>query len=204
MPSSNPVIPKEKLPAYQRWEIGSLKGSHVVGRRNGGDEDEYSTDRQQARSQGYAEGYSNGMQQAANEKARLQNLLQTLAIGKENYEQQTADDLLDLALCLAQRIVAETIAVKREAMLPIVREAIRQLPQISNQANVHLNPADLELVRNFLPEEIDLRGLKLIADSKIERGGCRIDALECQVDATLAVRWKNVLESLSRDHVWLT
>jgi len=37
----------------------------------------------------------------------------------------------------------------------------------------------------------------------MERGGCRIESANSEIDATLDVRWKRIVAALGRDDAWL-
>ena len=37
----------------------------------------------------------------------------------------------------------------------------------------------------------------------MERGGCRVETANSQIDASLATRWKRVVSSIGQDNSWL-
>ena len=43
----------------------------------------------------------------------------------------------------------------------------------------------------------------VVEDHRIEPGGCRISSPNCEIDATLATRWKRVIAGLGRDASWI-
>jgi flagellar assembly protein FliH len=44
---------------------------------------------------------------------------------------------------------------------------------------------------------------RIVEDHRVEPGGCRVVSPTCEVDATLATRWKRVVEALGRDASWI-
>jgi flagellum-specific ATP synthase len=60
-------------------------------------------------------------------------------------EKEVAQELLNLALGIARRIVGETLEAKPEVVLATIREALAQLP--AQHAAIHLNSEDAELIR---------------------------------------------------------
>jgi flagellar assembly protein FliH len=210
MSDGNPLIPKEKQSAYQRWELASFnEGSPSATLGNGKAaartqrDTEYAQLQQHARNEGYAAGYTAGMQHAVEEQKRLGDLVRSLAQTEQLRDDSVAQALLELALAMTKRMLGVALPVHRELMLPMVREAIDQLPQATRTGALHLHPADVELVQSFLRDELGEHGFKLTGDAHIERGGCRIESGDCAIDATLPARWEHILATLSRDDAWI-
>jgi flagellar assembly protein FliH len=88
-------------------------------------------------------------------------------------------------------------------VLNVVREAMNALPQASQHPTLILNPEDASLVRSFLESDLAQANWKVREDSRIERGGCRIESANSEIDATTEERWNRVAESLGRDDKWL-
>jgi flagellar assembly protein FliH len=44
---------------------------------------------------------------------------------------------------------------------------------------------------------------KLIEDSRVERGGCRVETTNSEIDATMENRWKRILVALGSEGAWL-
>jgi flagellar assembly protein FliH len=156
-----------------------------------------------SRSEGRAEGLAEGRRLAAAEAAQLKQLGAALAQARQELEEQASEAVLSLAIDLARQVLQEALQVKRELLLPVVRTAMRSLPTLAQPAQLVLNPADVELVRAHLGEELRLSGWQVVEDHRIQPGGCRLTSPHCEVDATLASRWKRVLAALGRDHAWL-
>lgn len=156
-----------------------------------------------AQSEGYAEGRAEGAAKVAAEVERLRAVAQAMENSLAELQQQLAEDVLTLALDIARQVLQEALPVRRELLLPVVREAMRSLPADAEGAQILMNPADIEVVRAHFGEELRLSKWQLIEDHRIQPGGCRITSLDCDIDATLATRWKRVIAGLGRDHAWL-
>lgn len=100
-------------------------------------------------------------------------------------------------------MLKNSLRVKQQQILPIVREAIRYLPMVKKPARILLNPLDAEIVRLRLAEELAEGGWQLIEDTTIESGGCMIDTASNQIDATNGTRWKRISEALGQSGAWL-
>ena len=155
----------------------------------------------QARAEGRTEGLAEGRARATKETERLRALVASLESAQAQLETDLGDAVLGLALDVARAVLHESLQVRRELLLPIVREAMRNMP--SGAAQIVLNPADVELVRAHMGEEFRVAGWQIVEDHRIQPGGCRLVSPHCEIDATLASRWKRVAAALGKNHGWL-
>jgi flagellar assembly protein FliH len=204
------VIPKERLSAYQRWELASLQPAEadfaspdVAAERAGRPDVELERLRAVAIAEGHAAGRAEGLCDAAVDIANLRALLQCLGTGVRDHEQRLADAVLDLALALARQLAGEALAVRRELMMPVIAAALAQLPEATQRVRLHLAPADVELVRSLQDAHPEVESCQLVAEAGIAPGGFRLETEQCGIDATLATRWKRLTASLGRSYEWL-
>jgi flagellar assembly protein FliH len=201
------VIPKEQMTAYQRWELSSFDLDDVLDGNQIAGLPAQQRIQNQARDAGYAAGhdagYAAGIQQAQSEAAQIHLVLQNLQEGLHQMDQQIAQSLLDLSLAVANKMVHETLQVKPEVILEIIREAIGVLPQFNQNAHLILNPADAELVHQHMNDELTHAGWKIFTDPQIQRGGCLVKTAHSLIEATTEERWKRILHSMGQDHSWI-
>ena len=208
---SDALIQKEQLTAYQRWELPVFDMVKMVEVA-----DTVPTVAQleqiqmQAHEEGYKAGYAEGAEKARNEAQKAHNEAQRLtgivdALEKElqQVDQQIAQDLLNLALEIAKQVLQQALKVKPELLLSAVREAISELPHFNQHARLVLHPADAELVRTNMGEQLAHTDWKIFEDAQMERGDCRVETAHSQIDVTLATRWKRVASSIGEDSTWL-
>lgn len=202
---SERVIPKEKLTAFQRWELGALR-EHVTLDPVGAEPDAMQAARSAAREEGYRAGNAEGQrlaaQAAAHELERLRALLARAESNIVNLEHHVAEDMLDLALELARQVLRGELSARRDALLPVVREAMASLAESALQRKLILHPSDVDIVRSHLGDELKLGNWQVVEDHLIEPGGCRVTSLNGEVDATLETRWKRVLQGVRKTHAW--
>ena len=199
--SSN-IIPKEQLSAYQRWEMNSFDGaaSSAVPLPTAEDVENI---QQQAYQEGFASGYREGKGKVDTELARLVQLMSALDQALFQFDETLTQNLLSLALDVAKQMMREALRVRPELVLPVIREAVNSLPQASQHPHLNLHPEDVALVRSLMADELNHFHWKLLEDSRVERGGCRVETANSEVDATVENRWKRILASLGRDGAWL-
>ncbi len=202
------AIAKERLTAYQRWELPTFD----IAKKNVGAAATLPTaaDVEQIHQQAYEEGYAAGAQKTRDEAQHLAGEAQRLAgiigaLDKElqQVDQQVAQNLLDLSMEIAKQMLQQALKVKPELLLSVVNEAIGELPHFSQHAHLILHPSDAELVRSKMGEKLDHTGWKIFEDAQMERGGCRVETAHSQIDASLATRWKRVVSSIGQDNSWL-
>jgi flagellar assembly protein FliH len=202
-PSS--VIPKQKLSAYQRWELNSFDATAPG--KNGATilptAEQVERIYQQAREEGCATGRQEVMIQGQAEAQRLRTLLDNLERELQQFDQHMAQDLLTLSLDVARRMLCQALKVRPELVLPVVQEAIGCLPRFNQHAHLILHPEDAALVRSRLGEQLSNSGWKILEDPLVQRGGCRVETANSQIDATLSSRWHRVLAAIGQEGNWL-
>jgi len=200
MPSQ--IIPKEKLSAYQRWELDSFEPTAPPA-PDGPTPAEIQCIRKTAHDEGYAAGYREGQNAAREQAQRFEQLLAGLRQALADVDAEVSREILALALAVAKQVLRQALKVKPELMLPVIREALTCLPQFHQKASLYLHPDDSVLVRTQLGEQLECMGCKIVNDGRLERGGCRIESMNGQIDATVETRWRRVLLALGVSDEWL-
>ncbi len=107
--------------------------------------------------------------------------------------------LADLKVMLRQTVISlceETImpaALDLDGLTARIEKAATMLQRAQDEKRVLLHPADLALVRDRLP-----KGLELVADSSIERGGLRIETPDGGIEDGPA-QWRRILAEAFRE-----
>jgi len=153
--------------------------------------------------QGSREGYREGMAKAEEEGAAIRAQAVDILKQAEESRRQTLESLeqeiVDLAVEIAEKLVATQLSVSPETILNIAAESLRL---VAGRPNVilYVNPAEQELVENRKEELKSLlparTKLQVVADSSILPGGCKVEAGQGQVDATMEARKEELLKAL--------
>jgi flagellar assembly protein FliH len=195
------MVAKEKLTAYQRWELPTFdiakEDIAMTAKLPTAAEVEH------IHQQAHEEGYQAGAQKARDEAQRLAGIIGALDKELQQVDQQVAQNLLDLAMEIAKQMLQQALKVKPELILSVVNEAISELPHFSQHVQLILHPSDAELVRSKMGEQLGHAGWKIFEDVQMERGGCRVETANSQIDASLTTRWKRVVSSIGQDSSWL-
>ena len=205
------VVPLSLRTAYQRWELDSFDAdapapSSVAGSAEASAlaaSDQAEQLRRQAHAEGFAAGHQEGRAQAAEQLQRLQDIVQALTEEARRFDQSMAEELLALALALCKQIMREAIKVRPEAILAVVNEVLGPSSLSGQRAHLILHPLDAALVREILGERLAQSGCQIIENAQISRGGCRLEAQEREIDATLERRWQRVVSAMGSEHAWI-
>ncbi len=166
---------------------------------------------QAARESGYRDGFDAGFGDGlAAGRAEAQAEARTLALqlggaikrfddGVASLEKDVAQELLNLALGIARRIVGETLEAKPETVLATIREALAQLP--AQHAAIHLNIQDADLIRTQMGDTLGRAGHRIHENPQLARGDVLVEAGGTHVDARLETRWQRVWDALEPEPV---
>jgi flagellar assembly protein FliH len=188
-------IPKEQIAEAATWEFTSLNGEPVRG--SGGQmNDRERRAFERGRVQGQAEGQAAERRVKAGHAAMLEPVVAALHARFAELQEGGGDALLDLAITIARQVIRREIALQRDALLPVAREAVSMIADQHVHPRVFLHPHDLAILQPDFEADGLLKGCRFIADPRVARGGCRVETAQGEVDATLASRWERVLASL--------
>lgn len=157
--------------------------------------------RERAQAEGYAEGRAAGHQEGL-----AQTTAAALAMGEALHELhelrgQMADELerdaVELALALADKIVAGALDAQPDRVIDIVRGALRRVAD-RRQIVVLVDPQDLEVVSGAVGElQSQAGGIELCdvqADRRVGRGGAVVRTAEGEIDATVETQLQRARE----------
>jgi flagellar assembly protein FliH len=210
--AASTVIPKEQLSAYQRWELGSFDAPAQQSPKVVADNAERVKQIDaRARAEGYATGHREGLEAAAREAfaesnaraARLDEMLSSLTTDLARLDHELAQEVLQLGLAVARKLVGESLRVKPEMVRRSVEDALRQIAHIRGPVTLAVNPADAPIVRAYLDTAPPTDGWSLREEPAIACGGCRVETPAGEVDATLAQRWHRVTAALGQPTDWI-
>jgi flagellar assembly protein FliH len=156
-----------------------------------------------ARQQGHAEGYDAGRAEA---HAELQPIFAAMSEAIERLREQEAivadtveAQAASLAVEIAEKVVAGTLAVEPERVLDVVRGALRAIVE-RERIVIQVNPADLELVRESMSEVAgSLGGIEHVdvqEERRVPRGGALIRTQVGELDARIATKLGRAREAV--------
>lgn len=162
--------------------------------------------RSEAFGAGHAEGFEAGRSEARAELAptahafgaALTELRALSADAADRVEKPAAD----LALQMAERVVAGTIACEPERLLDIVRGALRTIVE-RERVTVLVHPDDLDLMRDGMAEVTGSLGgiehLEVQEERRVGRGGAILRTSFGEVDARVETKLSRVRDAMEQE-----
>lgn len=158
--------------------------------------------RQQGYEAGHQEGYDAGHKQGADEAReaaqQLTTLAQECASALTRIEADMGEAMISLAVRIAEQVLHSTIQTEPQKLLDLIGDLIRVNLDKSAALQLHVNPADFDLVQSYLRNDPDTALWRVIADEGISQGGCKARTALGDIDATLETRWRRVVSTLGQ------
>ncbi|HEX3802921.1 MAG TPA: FliH/SctL family protein [Solirubrobacteraceae bacterium] len=156
---------------------------------------EADTIREQARLEGGTAGYAEGIERAKAEAspaaAALAEAIRAVGGTRDEVVETLTRQAGELAVLIAEQIVAGAFTVEPERIVDVTRAALRRLAD-RHHVTVLVNPDDLELltsaVQTLQSELGGIEHLDVQADRRIERGGAIAQTAYGEIDATIGVQ----------------
>lgn len=193
--------------AWERWELANfdteVPATNTVEPEEtptGPSQQEIDRVHAEARDNGYRAGYAAGQVAAHAEAARLAQAADELAEAISSFDQQVADELVALAMEIARQIIRGEVAARPTIILDVVHEALAELPH--QHATIYLHPDDASLVRSYAGDALTHAGHRILEDPRLAPGDCVLESGTSQLDASLATRWRRVVEGIGLRAAW--
>lgn len=205
---SSAFIPKEKLSAYQRWELHSFDAPATdtpfqEKERRAANDALLQAAREAAHREGFDAGYQSGAAEAASQAALFTRLAAECRVLTAQQDEAIAQDVLTLACVVARRLVSATLECDEAAVLPVIKDALNRVAHARTSGRVIIHPDDLPLVKARLGAELAAIGWTIAEDALLTRGGCRLECAAGDVDASVEHRWERLMETLGQPGTWL-
>lgn len=157
--------------------------------------------RELARAEGEADGRREGREQG---RAEVQAAATALAAALQEHGRVAAEhaaalerDAVELALALAEKVLAGALDAQPERVLDVLAGALRRVAD-RREVTIVVDAADADLVRESLADaQAQVGGIErceLQADRRIGRGGAVVRTRECEVDAGMLTQLERARE----------
>jgi flagellar biosynthesis/type III secretory pathway protein FliH len=152
--------------------------------------------RSEARSAGLAEGLAAAREDALQEMApTVQAARETLAAVhalEGDHADRVEQQAVELAMQVAERVVAGAVAVEPSRVLDVVRGALRTLVE-RERVTVLVHPDDVELLREGFPD------LEVYEERRVRRGGAIVRTAYGEIDARLETKLDRARETIVKE-----
>ena len=156
----------------------------------------------EAFAKGFAQGERAGAEAAGKRGEvmlrRLTETLDELTSLRAQMIHQTEHQMVQLALAVARRVVHREISLDRDLLVAMARVAMDRLGE-SAQVTVRLSPEDFEATAAARASQWTGTNVTVVADSRVSRGGCRIESDLGVMDAGADAQIQEIARALLGD-----
>jgi flagellar assembly protein FliH len=151
--------------------------------------------------EGREAGYAEGKAEADRLIERLQTMLERARSRREEILAETEQQIVDLALIMARKVIKIISETQKEVVTANVTEALRKVKG-KGDIIIRVNLADLKLatehINSFIQKMEGAKGIQVAEDSSVDPGGCIIETDFGEIDARISSQLAE-LESRIRD-----
>jgi flagellar assembly protein FliH len=145
------------------------------------------------RSAAFASGFEAGREEIRAELqpsvAALMSVIESVRTLEAEMADRVEPQAVELAIQVAERVVAGTIAVEPARVLDVIRGALRTMVE-RERLSVLVNPEDLPFVREAMPE------VEVHEERRVSRGGAIVRTHLGEVDASIETKLARAHEAL--------
>ena len=181
----------EQQQLFERMQQQARKESQAQG-YNEGHQQGFAEGQKAGYDAGFQQGLADAQQQQAPLQARMQQLVTEFQHSLEALDSVIASRLMQLALEAARQVIGQATTVDGSALLRQMQQLLQQEPMFSGKPQLRVHPDDLQRIEQTLGPTLDLHGWRLLADSTLHPGGCKLSAEDGDLDASVATRWQEL------------
>jgi len=142
---------------------------------------------------GRREGREAGHADAVQAMQSLAAICRAFARPLEKLDEELERSLVELVILIARQLIRRELKSSPGEVVAVVREAVASLPVASRHPCLHLNPEDVEIVRQALSLSEVQDSYALEGDPLIARGGCLVETATSFIDSTIEARLNGVI-----------
>ena len=157
--------------------------------------------------EGYEKGYFDGIEKAKAEIGQkyaallnsVKGISETALAEKHKIIKNTEDDIVDLSIEIARKVVNQELAADKQIIVGFVKEAIKRLED-KEKIIIYCHPQDIELIKSHRAEFMELvdttDSLHILPDELLEQGECRLESKSEIIDTDINYQFGEIKKKL--------
>ncbi|MCG3144202.1 MAG: hypothetical protein HONDAALG_01606 [Gammaproteobacteria bacterium] len=198
------ILSRDQVTGIQRYDLPSVDGDIHTGVHRQAVRPLTASDLQSIQKHAYEEAFALGRREGREAGQRevaqqfdakyqpklkaLASMLRAIAAPIERLDDELERTLVDMVVLIARQLIRRELKTSQGEIVAVVREAVASLPIASRHPRIHLNPEDIEIVRQAFSLGDTQEAYTLEEDPLISRGGCLIETATSFIDATVEAR----------------
>ena len=165
-----------------------------------------------ARDEGYREGYAQGIAKAMDDSVRdreataarlekeVQSFLEKASLAREEMLLQTREELLELCLSIAEKVVRVSLKSSSEVIVRMIQTATERMKR-QEWVHIYISGCDARQLAQISPALTPTLGalsqhIKVVPMGDDEGGTCIVETPEAIVDASVSTQMSNIRDVL--------
>lgn len=124
----------------------------------------------------------------------LEKIMQQLFEPIAQQDQALEHCMLELVQLISQQVIQRELQLDSTQIGQVLREALKLLADENEQVKIYLHPQDFEQIKAM--RERHEERWRIIEDEELSPGGCRVEAAQTRIDATIETRIKTLTQQL--------
>jgi len=145
------------------------------------------------------EGYKAGLEKAQGDIEKVRESVLEFLKAKQEVFEYIAPDILEISVDIARKIVKHEITQNPQIVLESILEVLKGISKEESRVNIKVNPTQVSLVKENLPEMITSIGLEakisVSPDDTMDLGSCILHTTNGVVDATIKTQLEIIKEA---------
>lgn len=126
--------------------------------------------------------------------ARLERLMGHFLEPIAEQDRNLEHALVSLVSLLGREVIQRELLIDSSQLRGVLREALKLLPMGAGNVHIHVNPQDFELIKAL--RERHEESWRILEDSDLLPGGCRIETEHSRIDASIETRLAQAIKLL--------
>lgn len=138
------------------------------------------------------EGFEYGLEKAQEEIQEFANVLTQLLDARNKTIDLTLNEISQMAVMVAEKLIRQEVTSNPEIVLKVTAETIREMGKGHQSIVIKVNPADVDVVKENLPELYPYSDSKtnivVIEDNAVDWGSCIVETNTGIIDASFSTQ----------------
>ena len=148
------------------------------------------------------EGYEKGLVEAHSSVKTLKNAIEEFFSYKDKVYQKVSEDILDISLKVAEKIIKREVQSDRTVLDSIVNDALKSLAKDENKIILKVNPTDVEYTKDIVPNLLSSGQFEakiyVSGDKDVEEGSAVIETSNGIIDANIKTQLELIKEAFKQ------
>ena len=157
--------------------------------------------RQSGYEQGHHEGYEQGSAEAARLVERMHKILEAVMLRREEILKETETQIVELVVLMSRKVIKILSENQKNVIMANVVAALKKV-KTRGDVTLRVNFEDVKLTTEHISEFIqhveNVKGITVMEDSSVEKGGCIVEtdfgAIDARISSQLTELENKILE----------